>query len=81
MLEFISQCRFTTVLIQAQMGSRVWNEMNLKINWSRLSSNSTLINRLKHAVKKFRYDVVKKSVEDRSKRMYKILHSDEEFLR
>ncbi|CAF0978411.1 unnamed protein product [Didymodactylos carnosus] len=51
------------------------------INWSKVKTKLTLIDELKRAVKKIRAEVVVQSVEDFSKRMYRVLQNDGDYLR
>ena len=58
----------------------LWNELVQAIEWRKVKTKLTLIAELKRAVKKIRLEVVAQSVDDFSKRMYRTLQNDGNYL-
>ncbi len=59
----------------------IWNELVQAIDWNKIKTKLTLIAELKRAVTKVPTDVVVQSVEDFSKRMYRVLQNHGDYLR
>ncbi|CAF4656976.1 unnamed protein product [Rotaria sp. Silwood1] len=59
----------------------IWNELVQAMDWNKIKTKLTLIAELKEAVTKVSTDVVVQSVENFTKRMYRVLQHDGDCLR
>jgi hypothetical protein len=59
----------------------LWNELVQAMDWDRVKTKQTLIEEIKRSVKKVRPEVVLESCNDFSKRCYRLLKNDGDYLR